>query len=132
MYILNYWDDCAEHVVLFILFKGVINCGEICDRAVKVLTEKFYCSIASIKLLRVLSLKFCFTLDRFGSKHQRNVVAWPLTLENISNWLLVWPRSQVYPQRICARHPLVRGRDLWRIEPLLIANQISVFYLFIV
>ena len=29
-----------------------INCGEICDRAVKVLTENFYCSIASIKLLR--------------------------------------------------------------------------------
>ena len=48
---------------------------EICDRTVKVLTENFYCSIASIKLLRVLSLKFCLTLDRFGSKHQRNVVA---------------------------------------------------------
>ena len=52
-----------------------INCGEICDHTVKVLTENFYCSIALIKLLRVLSLKFCLTLDRFGSKHQRNVVA---------------------------------------------------------
>ena len=40
-----------------------LNCWEICDRAVKVLTRNFYCSITSIKLLQVLSLKFCLTLD---------------------------------------------------------------------
>ena len=33
------------------------NCGEICDCAVKVLTKKYSCSIASIKFLRALSLR---------------------------------------------------------------------------
>ena len=35
-----------------------VNCGEICDHVVKILTENFYCSIASMKLLQVLSLNF--------------------------------------------------------------------------
>ena len=45
-----------------------INCGEICDRVIKVLIKKIYCSIALIKLLQVLLLKFCLTLDQFDSK----------------------------------------------------------------
>ena len=76
------------------------------------LDRNFYYSIASIKLLWVLSLKFCLTFDWFDSKHHRNVVAEPLTLEKIriDRWLSVLPRSQIYPQCICARHPLVLVR----------------------
>ena len=54
-----------------------VNSGEIYDCAIKVFTKNFYCSSAlpAIKLLRVLSLKFCLTLsDQFDSIHQRNVV----------------------------------------------------------
>ena len=50
----------------------LINCGEIYNREVKVLAEIFYYNIAAIKLLQILLLKFCLTLD---GKPQRNVVA---------------------------------------------------------
>ena len=72
--------------------------GDLRPPEVKVLTKNFYCSFESgwsSCELTVLSLKFCLTLDRFCSKHQRNVVALPLTFENIDRWLSVWPRSQI-------------------------------------
>jgi len=89
--------------------RAPINCGEICDHAVKVLTEEFYCSIASMKLLRVLSLKCCLTLDQFGSKHHRNVAAWPMSFKNISNWLLTFsltPVANLPTVYMCATSPL--------------------------
>ena len=58
--------------------------------AVKILTEKFYCCIASIWWQWTFSLKFCFDLDRFDQKLQRDIVAWLLTSKNISSWPLTY------------------------------------------
>ena len=43
--------------------------------AVKILTEKFYISIAYILRLYILSLKFCLTLTNLYRVYQRDIVA---------------------------------------------------------
>ena len=78
-----------------------INYGEIYDCTVKVLTENFYCSIALIKFLRVLSLKFCLTLDRFDSECCSLTVDFRKYFESTVDF------AQIYPQCICAQHHLV-------------------------